>query len=192
MKNQFKIVQLKPDLIEWDPVYYSVQRKPSAVALLIFSNCDQEPHVLLIRRSTRLSSHKGQIGFPGGRLELGDSRPRDTALRETAEEVGLDPALVSVLGGLDPIPALDGSLVYPIIGTTSASVDDLRINPIEVDAIFLIPLSCFTSQNLKKFGFNLFGCWRRSFLYDCGSMSVWGLSAEILAKADLQIATETI
>lgn len=190
MTTQIKIDQLKPDLTAWDPVYYSLSRKPSAVAVILFDQMDDEPHVLLIRRSTRLSSHKGQIGFPGGRLEAGDSSPRETALRETAEEVGLDPALVKILGGVDPIPALDGSLVYPIVGITQASIESLKINPAEVAGVFLVPLSSLSSQNRKRFGFNLFGCWRRSFLYDCGTISVWGLSAEILSKADLRVETE--
>lgn len=190
MTKQFKMTQLKPDLKEWDPVYYSTARKPSAVAVILFYDQELEPNILLIRRSTRLSSHRGQIGFPGGRLEASDRCPRDTALRETSEEVGLDPAKVKVLGGVDPILALDGSLVYPIVATTESSLEELVLNPAEVSGIYMVPISRLTAENRKKFAFNLFGCWRRSFLYDCGTMSVWGLSAEILAKADLQFLGE--
>ena len=179
---------LRPDPESWDPVYFLAPRKPSAVAGIIFVSDLDGPHVLLTRRSTRLTSHKGQIGFPGGRLEAGDQRPRDTALREAAEEVGLDPARVKVIGGVDPIPALDGSLVYPVVGVTDAVIEDLTINPAEVAGIYMIPLEKLMKGNRKRFSFNLFGCWRHSFLYDCGAISVWGLSAEILAKADLRAA----
>lgn len=187
MSNVIKTEHLKPDLSTWDPVYFSVPRKPSAVAVIIFAGESADPSVLFIRRSTRLSSHKGQIGFPGGRMESGDKNPRHTALREAAEEVGLQPELVTILGAVDPIPSLDGSLVYPIIGITDASRHDLQASPAEVSDIYMIPIKYLISENRKKFEFNLFGCWRRSFLYDCGTMSVWGLSAEILARADLRL-----
>jgi 8-oxo-dGTP pyrophosphatase MutT (NUDIX family) len=173
---------LKPDLQSWDPVYFSLPRKPSAVAIIIFENEQESNSVLFIRRSTRLSSHKGQIGFPGGRLEVGDIAPKDTALRETMEEIGLDPSSVEVVGRGDPTPALDGSLVYPIVAKTSATINDLNLNPAEVSEIFLVPIEMLFSSQKKKFKFNLFGCWRASFLYDCGSILVWGLSAEILSK----------
>jgi 8-oxo-dGTP pyrophosphatase MutT (NUDIX family) len=185
MVSDFKFDRLKPDPAAWDPVYFSVARKPSAVAVIVFVADRARPKMLLIRRSTRLSSHKGQIGFPGGRLEAGDSSPRDTALRETYEEVGLDPSAVKVIGSVDPVPALDGSLVYPVVATTEVLAEDLNANPAEVSEIFMVPTDYFVSGNRRKFRFNLFGCWRHSFLYECGSVSVWGLSAEILAKVDL-------
>jgi 8-oxo-dGTP pyrophosphatase MutT (NUDIX family) len=188
MSSILKTEHLKPDLPSWDPVYYSVPRKPSAVAVIIFESDSPEPSVLFIRRSTRLGSHRGQVGFPGGRMEAGDKNPRDTALREAAEEVGLRPEFVNVLGATDPLPALDGSLVYPIIATTEASRDDLQLSPSEVADIYMVPIRLVISENRQKFEFNLFGCWRRSFLYNCGTMSVWGLSAEILAKADLRLS----
>jgi 8-oxo-dGTP pyrophosphatase MutT (NUDIX family) len=178
--------QIKPDPAAWDPAYLLVERKPCAVAVVIFICDGKNPHVLFIRRGTNLSSHKGQIGFPGGRVELGDLRPRDTALRETWEEVGLDPASVKVLGGISPVVALDGASVFPIVGVTSVSFSDLRVNTDEVDGIFMVPLEKVLSTNCQTFSFNMFGIWRQSFLYDCGSISVWGLSAEILAKADFK------
>ena len=185
MAPDFKWGKVTPDPVAWDPVYFSVPRKPSAVAVIVFDVGQGQPKVLLIRRSTRLSSHKGQIGFPGGRLEAGDVSPRDTALRETFEEVGLDPGRVRVIGGVDPVPALDGSLVYPIIATTDVAVDDLIANPAEVSEVFLVPAELLMAGNRQKFKFNLFGCWRHSFLYNCGAISVWGLSAEILAKVEM-------
>jgi coenzyme A diphosphatase NUDT7 len=187
MKAMIETEHLKPDLVTWDPVDFSLPRKPSAVAVIIFDNESEDPNILFIRRSTRLGSHRGQIGFPGGRLELGDENPRATALREAAEEVNLRPEEVNVLGATDPVLALDGSLVYPIIGYTKSACQNLQARPTEVSEIHLVPIRFLTSEKQHKFEFNLFGCWRRSFLYDCGSISVWGLSAEILAKANLRV-----
>ena len=191
MKPDLSFNRLSPDPKLWDPVYYSITRKPSAVAVLIFEGIAQSPQVLLIRRSTKLRSHKGQIGFPGGRLEAGDESPRQTALREASEEIGIDSASVKIVGSIDPIPAIDGSLVYPVVGVTSSDIRDLKINNAEVDGIHMIPVEHLMANNRQKFRFNLFGCWRHSFFYDCGTVSIWGLSAEILAKLNLEWASNS-
>jgi len=186
MNSELKFDCSNPDPKDWDPIYFAMPRKPSAVAVVVFGRETSSPKVLLIRRSTKLRSHRGQIGFPGGRIEHGDQSPQDTALREAFEEVGLDRQLVKVLGGIEPIPAIDGSLVYPVIAETNCSIEDLKVNPTEVESLHLIPLEKLTAGNRRKFLFNLFGCWRHSFLYDCGPLSIWGLSAEILARVNFQ------
>jgi 8-oxo-dGTP pyrophosphatase MutT (NUDIX family) len=178
--------QKKSDSSRWDPICFSLPRRPSAVAVIIFGLETSIPKVLLIRRSTRLRSHRGQIGFPGGRVDDQDQSPEDTALREAFEEVGLPRRTVTVLGSIDPISSLDGSLVYPVIASTSATVEQLKINDAEVETVHLVPIISLTAGNRKKFSFNLFGCWRHSFLYDWDSLSIWGLSAEILAKVNFK------
>lgn len=182
MNAELIFERLNSDPKAWDPSYFALPRKPSAVAVILFDRDTSNPKVLLIRRSTKLRSHKGQIGFPGGRMEQGDQTPSDTALREACEEIGISRQSTKILGSVEPIPAIDGSLVYPVLAEASCSVKDLQINPAEVDAVHLIPIEYLTVDKRKKFTFNLFGCWRHSFLYDCGPVSIWGLSAEILAK----------
>ncbi len=186
MFSEIKLDQLKPDPPTWDSVYFMSACKPSAVVILFFINENKQTTLLFIKRSTTVSSHRGQIGFPGGRLEVGDLRPRDTALREAHEEVGLDLSRVRVLGAVDPLPALDGSMVIPIVAVTNTPVEDLRLNYAEVAEIYMIPLDLVLESNRREFGFNMFGCWRKSYLYDCGQISVWGLSAEILKLANFQ------
>ena len=186
MSSQLTFDCSNPDPKEWDPIYFALPRKPSAVAVIVFDRDIGSPKILLIRRSTKLRSHRGQIGFPGGRIEDGDQSPKDTALREASEEVGIDRRSVKVLGSIDPIPSIDGSLVYPVIAETTSSVESLRVNLAEVESVHLIPVEKLMADNRKKFVFNLFGCWRHSFLYDCGMLSIWGLSAEILAKANFK------
>jgi coenzyme A diphosphatase NUDT7 len=182
MNAELIFERLNSDPKAWDPIYFALPRKPSAVAVILFDGDTSSPKVLLIRRSTKLRSHKGQIGFPGGRMEQGDQTPSDTALRESFEEIGLRRDRITILGSLEPMPAIDGSLVYPVLAEASCSTQDLKINPTEVDSVHLIPIEFLTVDKRKKFTFNLFGCWRHSFLYDCGTLSVWGLSAEILAR----------
>src|SRR6186713_2878524 len=73
--------------------------KAHAAVLLCCVNA-AEPYTLLTRRSPRLSLHAGQISLPGGRIDLQDDSLEHTALRETHEEIGLDPSLLQVLGRL--------------------------------------------------------------------------------------------
>ncbi len=105
------------------------QLRHSAV-LILFGALDRVPaaasksapvsaelDVLLTRRADHLRHHPGQIAFPGGRVEAGDTSRAHTALREAAEETGLDPAGVEVLGELPAIHlAVSDSLVTPVIG----------------------------------------------------------------------------
>ena len=187
LPSEIRDLQPVPD--HWDPVFYAAERKPSAVAVVFLL----EPHskrparLVLIRRSTRVGSHKGQIGFPGGRIEAGDANPAVTALRESQEEIGLDPNIVTVKGMLPPLVSIDGSLVFPVLAVAPMQSAVLHANPHEVTSIHLIPWAQVTDQNKQKFSFNLFGCWRDSFLYDCGEITIWGLSAEILSRAALKL-----
>ena len=167
-----------------------MKRKPSAVLILFVEHdiaVNKRTEVLFIRRSTRIGSHPGQIGFPGGRLEMGDVDPGMTALRETHEEVGLTPDKIQLVGMLPNLPALDGSLVFPVCGRISAVDCQINLNPTEVQDVLRVSIDKISLSNRQKFSFNMFGCWRDSFLYDCGAFKVWGLSAEILSKAMIRV-----
>lgn len=95
------------------------------------------PTVLLTRRADALSSHSGQIAFPGGRLDPGETAA-DAALREAMEEVALDPACVDVLGFAEPYETVTGFLVTPVVGWI-ASAPSLRASPGEVAELFETP-----------------------------------------------------
>lgn len=186
------IHELKPVPAMWDPVFFTLKLRPSAVLVLFVEKQDTPGHsdsteVLFIRRSTRVGSHRGQIGFPGGRLEQGDLHPGITALRETQEELGLNPETIQLMGMLPSVPALDGSLVFPICGRIASIDCHLKPNRLEVQEVLGVSADKISVSNQQKFSFNMFGCWRDSFLYDCGAFKVWGLSAEILAKAMIRV-----
>lgn len=93
--------------------------------------------VLLTRRADALSSHSGQIAFPGGRLDPGETAA-DAALREAMEEVALDPAGVEVLGFAEPYETVTGFLVTPVVGWI-ASAPSLQASPGEVAELFETP-----------------------------------------------------
>lgn len=95
--------------------------------------------VVLTRRAEHLSSHKGQISFPGGRRDDTDISAAANALREAQEEVGLDPAQVEVLGYLDDYPVVSRYLVTPVVGFIDGEFTP-RADPAEVAEVFELPL----------------------------------------------------
>ncbi|MEQ8206706.1 MAG: CoA pyrophosphatase, partial [Woeseia sp.] len=112
--------------------------QPSAVLIPIVERREGLT-VLLTERAAHLKHHPGQISFPGGRMELSDRDLRETALRETQEEIGVGPEQVAVAGYLTPLPTVSGYAVTPIVGLVDANVV-LRIDQREVAAAFEVPL----------------------------------------------------
>jgi len=103
-----------------------------------------EPTVLLTQRTHELSSHPGQIAFPGGRIDPEDLDEADAALREAFEEVGLERRFVTVLGNL-PIYATGSAYsVTPVVALVQPGFS-LRPNSGEVAEVFEVPLSHFTN-----------------------------------------------
>ena len=111
---------------------------PSAVLVLVYTSGDDHS-VLLHKRSQRVVHHKGDIAFPGGVQEEGESL-LDTALRETHEEIGVDPADVEVLGRLDDTPTTANYLISPYVGTIPSPYE-FRPNGDEVEALLEAPVS---------------------------------------------------
>ena len=99
-----------------------------------------EHGVLLTRRATHLSSHGGQVCFPGGRIDPTDASPEAAALREAEEEIGLDPRAVEILGRLPEKVTGTGYHVVPVVGRIAG---DVLLNPApeEVAAIFALPFA---------------------------------------------------
>jgi 8-oxo-dGTP pyrophosphatase MutT (NUDIX family) len=96
--------------------------------------------VLLTERTAHLNDHAGQISFPGGRSEAGDADPVATALRESAEEVGLPPAKIEVLGTLPLLLTGTGFAVTPVVGLVMPPFT-LMPDPFEVAEVFEVPLA---------------------------------------------------
>lgn len=164
-------------------------KRGSAVLMLFCSsesNQENAPsHLVFIRRSTSVRTHKGQISFPGGRSEPEDSSPEQTALRETAEEIGIDSGNIIVCGQLPVATALDGSLIVPIVGIFKDAERVFKPDFSEVDYVFTAPWTNFCKTSSVPFNFNLFGNWRASHLFEADIHRIWGLTAAILHSADL-------
>ena len=113
--------------------------KPAGVLIPIIEHEDMLS-VLLTRRSAALRYHASQVSFPGGRMELGDADIQATALRETWEEVGIQPSDVEVAGYLEPTPTITGYAVTAIVGIVQPGIE-LCIDPAEVEHAFEVPLA---------------------------------------------------
>jgi 8-oxo-dGTP pyrophosphatase MutT (NUDIX family) len=97
------------------------------------------PSVLLTERSAELKHHAGQVSFPGGGMESHDTDIVATALRETHEEVGIQPSEVDIAGYLDPVATITGYAVTCVVGLVEPTFQ-LVPDPVEVDEIFEVPL----------------------------------------------------
>ncbi|MBS3958464.1 MAG: CoA pyrophosphatase [Xanthomonadaceae bacterium] len=138
------------------------------------------PRVLLTRRQDALRHHAGQISFPGGRVDAGDSGPLAAALRETIEEVGLPPAAIEPLGWLDPYATLTGFHVFPLVAALDPSAV-LEPNPDEVAEAFEVPLDFLLDPaNALPVTLEWRGRERRLVEFHWGGHRIWGTTAAML------------
>ena len=113
--------------------------RPSAV-LVALADGEEGAEVLLTRRSRAMRTHKGEISFPGGRMDPGET-PVETALREAHEEVGLDPALVTVFAELDHLSTVvSRSHIVPVVGRLPSVLPLGPASP-EVERVLWLPLA---------------------------------------------------
>jgi 8-oxo-dGTP pyrophosphatase MutT (NUDIX family) len=113
--------------------------RPSAVLAPLY-DADAAGHVVLTRRTWGLRTHQGEVSFPGGRIEPGES-PVDGARREAQEEIGLEPASIEIIGELDHLTTVSsGSFIVPYVGALPGRPHTAR-NPAEVDAVLHVPLA---------------------------------------------------
>ncbi|WP_456267985.1 CoA pyrophosphatase [Kushneria sp. AK178] len=112
---------------------------PRAAVLMPIINHDS-PTLLLTRRNARLSSHAGQVAFPGGKLDPGDDSLEACALRESFEEIGLSPEQVRLLGRLSDRFSANAMIVTPFVGLIEPDTP-FTPNPDEIDTIFEVELA---------------------------------------------------
>src|SRR4030095_16782616 len=134
---------------------------------------------LLTKRTDTLPSHRGQIAFPGGGRELKED-PWAAALRETEEEIGLDPKRVLRLGELDEGETPAGFRIIPCVGAIPFPYE-ARPNEAEIAEVFNLPLTAFANPRLvEERTVELDGRRRQIRIYHVGNRQIWGLTARIL------------
>jgi len=118
----------------------------SAAVLVPLTFYMNEWHVLYTRRADNLESHKGQVSFPGGAADEGETSAEETALREAQEEIGMAPGDVKVLGRLESMITISSFRVSPIVGVIPWPYV-FMISNVEVARVFTIPLLWLADRN---------------------------------------------
>jgi 8-oxo-dGTP pyrophosphatase MutT (NUDIX family) len=166
-----------PSLVEGDRGV-----RPSAVLAPLYEE-DGETNVVLTRRSPHLRAHQGEVSFPGGAVDDGESL-EDAARREAREEIGLDPASVEILGELDHLMTITSrSFIVPFVAVLPAR-PEVTPNPHEVDAVLHVPVRELLRDDVyreERWEFSP-GVVRPIFFFELVGDTVWGATAAMLRQ----------
>jgi len=192
--------KLKKELNDKQPLFIGEETALRYAVLIPLVQVDGEWRVLFEVRSLTMRKQPGDISFPGGRIDPTDASPMEAAIRETHEELGVNPTCIKVLGQMSAYIASPSFVVYPFVAT----IDHHEIesfNKDEVEAIFTIPVSWLLShepymhtvsvQPMPPMDFpydKIFNGdkyqWRpraiEEWFYDYEEYTIWGLTARVL------------
>jgi 8-oxo-dGTP pyrophosphatase MutT (NUDIX family) len=177
------IEQLRQRIHGLTPIdYWAGTHEGPEAAVLLALTTEADPHIILTKRAEHLKNHRGEVALPGGMIDPEDDSLVATALRESMEEIALEPCCVEVLGHLDSMVTRFGVKVTPVLGLISPDLE-LVANPDELDSVFRVPLSFFIKDERLR--------------TDCGTVNghavavpcwnwqgyhIWGVTAIILVN----------
>jgi 8-oxo-dGTP pyrophosphatase MutT (NUDIX family) len=188
---------LGPAVLDGESLVQPVLEVNSAVLAVLFED-EGETRLVLTRRSSALRTHRGQVSFPGGRLEEGED-PASAALREACEEVGLDPSAVTTAGWLHPVlTVVSASLIQPVVAKVPAR-PHLVASPTEVERVFDVALTdlaepeVFHEERWRIPGRVIPGATDESFpmwFFEVAGEMIWGATARMLHELLSVVLTE--
>lgn len=150
----------------------------AAVLIPVFQKGAQT-HILLTKRTDTVKYHKGEISFPGGMYEENDGDPLATAIRESAEEIGMKPEDVEIVGRLDDMHTFTGFVITPYVGLVPFPYD-FTLNPDEVSYLIYLPLSHLLTheQIMESVGFKGDTVQAPAIYYE--GERIWGATCRML------------
>lgn len=193
--------KLKHQLNDNKPLFIGEETAFRSAVLIPIVEVDGEWHILFEVRSFTMRKQPGDISFPGGRIDATDASPVAAALRETSEELGVDPKMITVIGELSPYIASPSFVIYPIIATFDMEQLIHSYNKVEVHEVFTIPINWFLNYepymhevsiaplpsadfpyekivNGDQYEWTTHS--KEQWFYDYEDYTIWGLTATIL------------
>jgi coenzyme A diphosphatase NUDT7 len=195
------IDKIKKQLDENQPLFIGEDTAFRSAVLIPLVQVDGEWHILFEVRSLKMRKQPGDISFPGGRIDSTDPTPWAAALRETYEELGVDPKTVTLVQQLSPYIASPSFVVYPFVAIIDYDQVIHSYNEVEVEEVFTVPIKWLLNHEptmhlvavepvpSPDFPFEKIMNgdqyqWRRGsieeWFYDYGKYTIWGLTARIL------------
>lgn len=156
-----------------------------ASVLSLFYPVNEILHFVMIQRPAYNGTHGGQVSFPGGKIESLDSNAWNAALRETKEEIGVEPDRIIFVGPLSPIYIPPSNFfVHPFIGAATHKPNFI-LDPNEVESIIETPVNILTDNSIKsEMMFRRDNMQMQVPCYNIGGKQVWGATAIILSELE--------
>lgn len=161
--------------------YADIQSRNAAVTIPLFFK-DQEPHILFTKRTDKVEHHKGQISFPGGMVDKTDRNLKETALRETWEEMGIKAKDITILGRTDNFLTNTNFMVTPYVVFFPYPYPYM-VNEDEISSILEVPLSHLMNPDIFRIE-----KWHRNgvlwdvHFYDFNGENIWGVTGFLLSN----------
>ncbi len=162
-----------------------VKRATDAAVLVVLAGSGDRERILLTQRAPHLSLHAGEVAFPGGMREPEDLDLEYTAIRETQEEVGLDPDLLDIVGRLSTSYTGRGIRVTPYVARIKESVEEIGLsaNQEELESFFWLPTRFLLEDQRERtdlFEFSTGVHWAP--VYNYLGYTIWGFTARVLVE----------
>lgn len=159
---------------------------PEAGILVPVTRNPSNPEIILTRRAQHMSTHQGQVAFPGGKFDLEDGSVAQTALRECHEEVGIAPEEVELIAPLSQVISLHGIRVSPYVGLVDEDVE-VTPNLDELDSIFRVSVNDIlemepTRRDRTTFKGMALSIPSYDYTYQGETYEIWGLSAIVMVE----------
>ena len=174
-----------PDLIT-DVRFTDAERAADAAVLIAVVDRPREPTIILTQRPNSMRDHPGQVAFPGGKLEDGESAVAG-ALREANEELAIDPQAVRVIGTSDIYHTGTGFAVTPVLGVVGPDIA-ITPDPREVEAWFEAPVSLMFDRNNWIERSTMWKGEMRHYLdMEYQGFRIWGVTAAIISNLSRRV-----
>ena len=195
-ERRLSLAEVRARLLRSPPGAEPTSLVPESVAaavLVPLLEIDGEAHALLIKRPETMSTHQGEIAFPGGKIDPAvDADVRAAALREAQEEIGLEPSAVEIVARLGGVAtAASRFTISPFVGFLDRP-PEIVPNPAEVVRVLQVPLSELMDASLyREERWDSFRLDMSVFFFELDDETVWGATARILTDLLTRLVTVT-